>query len=83
MVTGPRLHGKLNHPTICWEDSRAGHKQSRRFPQGVEDSVLTQKLDKLTRAGLLLTDRADLAGDGKDEGSHGCNDYELVEKQAN
>ena len=43
----------MNHPTVCWEGSRAGHEQPRRFPQGVEDSILTQTLDELTKAGQI------------------------------
>ena len=80
MVTGPQLRGKFSHSTICWEGNRAGHKQPRRFREGVEDNILTQTLDELPRAGLLLTDKVDLAGAGKDEGSHGCNDHGMVEK---
>ena len=73
-------HGELKHPTVCWEGSRAGHKQARRFLQGVEDSVLTETLNELSRAGLFLTDRVGLPGDGKEEGSHGCYHHEMVEK---
>jgi len=79
-VTGPQLQGKFNHPTVCWEGSRAWHKQPRRFLEVVEGNIWTQTLDELTRAGLLLTEKVDVAGDGKDEGSHGFDDHELVEK---
>ncbi|XP_065502045.1 SUN domain-containing protein 3-like [Caloenas nicobarica] len=81
MVTGPRLHGKLDDLLVCCEGSRAGHKQPRRFLQGVEDSILRRTLDELTRAGLSLTDKVDQAEDLKDDSSHGCSGQAMVEKQ--
>jgi len=36
------LIGDFNHPTICWRDNTAGHKQSRRFLNCVDDNILLQ-----------------------------------------
>ncbi|GAB0185603.1 hypothetical protein GRJ2_001025600 [Grus japonensis] len=34
------LMGDFNHPDICWRDSAAGHKQSRKFLKCVDDNFL-------------------------------------------
>lgn len=57
-----------------------GHKQPRRFLERVEDNILTQTVDELTRTAVLLTDKVDLDGVVNAEGSHCCNDNEMVEK---
>ena len=44
---------------------------------------MRQMVDELTRTGLLLTGKADLDGDVNAEGSHGCNDQEMVENKDN
>ncbi|GAB0203506.1 interleukin-6 receptor subunit beta [Grus japonensis] len=36
------LMGNFNHPDICWRDNTAGHKQSRRFLECVDDNFLLQ-----------------------------------------
>ena len=68
------LTGDFNHPDICWRDNTAGHKQSRRFLERVDDNFLTQVIEVPTRRGalldLLLTDK---------EGLVGCSDHEMVE----
>lgn len=38
-------HGDL-HLNVFWNDSRVGHKQSRRFLVCVEDSLLMQVIDQ-------------------------------------
>ena len=77
------LTGDFNHPDICWRDNTAGHKQSRRFLERVDDNFLTQVIEVPTRRGalldLLLTDKEGLVGDAKVKGSLGCSDHEMVE----
>ena len=34
------LMGDFNHPDICWRDNTAGHKQSRRFLECIDDNFL-------------------------------------------
>ncbi|GAB0207569.1 hypothetical protein GRJ2_003222600 [Grus japonensis] len=36
------LMGDFNHPDICWRDNTAGHKQSRRFLECVNDNFLSK-----------------------------------------
>ncbi|GAB0204516.1 hypothetical protein GRJ2_002917200 [Grus japonensis] len=65
------LMGDFNHP-ICWRDNTAGHKQSRRFLECIDDNFLHQVIEEPTRRGAML-------GDGKLKGSLGCSDHEMVE----
>ena len=34
------LMGDFNHPNICWKDNTAGHQQSKRFLECVDDYFL-------------------------------------------
>ena len=36
------LMGDFNHPDICWRDNTAGHKQSRRFLECVDDTSFSK-----------------------------------------
>ncbi|GAB0209103.1 mitochondrial enolase superfamily member 1 [Grus japonensis] len=77
------LVGDLNQPNICWRDNTAGHKQSRRFLECIDDSFLTQVIEELVRGGalldLILINNEGLVGDVKVKGSLGCSDHEMVE----
>ncbi|GAB0176597.1 hypothetical protein GRJ2_000124900 [Grus japonensis] len=75
--------GDFNHPNICWRDNTAGHKQSRRFLECVDDNFLLQVIEEPTRRGamldLVLTNKERLVGNVKLKGSLGCSDHEMVE----
>ncbi|GAB0183107.1 hypothetical protein GRJ2_000776000 [Grus japonensis] len=75
--------GDFNHPDICWRDNMAGHKQSRRFLECVDNNFLIQVLEKPIRKGdmldLVLTNKEGLVGNMKLKGSLGCSDHEMVE----
>ncbi|GAB0189139.1 hypothetical protein GRJ2_001379200 [Grus japonensis] len=75
--------GDFNHPDICWRDNTAGHKQSRRFLECADDSILLQVIEEPTRRGamldIVLTSKEGLVGDVNLKGSLGCSDHEMVE----
>ncbi|KAK4812684.1 hypothetical protein QYF61_012194 [Mycteria americana] len=77
------LMGNFNHPDICWRDNTAGHEQSRRFLERVDDNFLLQVIEEPTRRcamlDLLLTNKEGLVGNVKLKGSLGCSDHEMVE----
>jgi len=77
------LMGDFNHLNICWRDNTAGHKQSRRFLECVEDNFLLQVIEEPRRRGamldLVLTNKEGLVGNVKVKGSLGCSDREMVE----
>ncbi|GAB0207806.1 hypothetical protein GRJ2_003246300 [Grus japonensis] len=77
------LMGDFDHPNICWRDNTAGHKQSRRFLECVDDIFLLQVIEEpMRRSGMLdliLTNKEGLVGDVKLKGSLGCSDHEMVE----
>ena len=45
------LMGDFNHPDTCWNTR---HTQSRRFLQSIDDILLTQGVEEITRGGVLL-----------------------------
>ncbi|GAB0182816.1 hypothetical protein GRJ2_000746900 [Grus japonensis] len=75
--------GDFNHPDICWRGNTAGHKQSRKFLECVDDNFLLQVTEEPMRRGamldLVLTTKEGLVGDVKLKGSLGCSDHETVE----
>ncbi|GAB0209619.1 hypothetical protein GRJ2_003427600 [Grus japonensis] len=77
------LMGDFNHPDICWSDNKAGHKQSRKFLECVDDNFLLQEIEEPTRRGAMLdlvpTNKEGLVGDVKLKGSLSCSDHEMVE----
>ena len=77
------LMGDSSHPDICWRDNTAGHKQSRRFLECVDDNFLLQVTEEPTRRGamldLVLTNKEGLVGNVKLRGSLGCSHHEIVE----
>ncbi|GAB0187348.1 hypothetical protein GRJ2_001200100 [Grus japonensis] len=79
------LMGDFNHPNICWRDNTAGHKQSRRFLECVDDNFLLQVIEEPRRRGamldLVLTNKEGLVGNVRLKGSLGCRDHEMVQFQ--
>ncbi|GAB0204363.1 hypothetical protein GRJ2_002901900 [Grus japonensis] len=77
------LMGDFNHPSICWRGNTAGHKQSRRFLECIDDNFLLQVIEEPTRRGavldLVLTKKEGLVGNVKLKGSLGCSDQQVVE----
>ncbi|GAB0205366.1 hypothetical protein GRJ2_003002200 [Grus japonensis] len=77
------LMGDFNHPDISCKDNTAGHKQSRRFLEYIDDNFLLQVIEEPMRRGamldLVLTNKEGLVGDVKLKGSLGCSDQEMVE----
>ncbi|GAB0181438.1 hypothetical protein GRJ2_000609100 [Grus japonensis] len=75
--------GDFSHPDICSRDNIAGHKQSRRFLECVDDNFLLQAIEEKSRSGamlhLVLTNKDGLVGNVKLKGSLGCSDHEMVE----
>lgn len=43
------LMGGFKHLVICWRENTAGHKQSRNLLDSINDNVLTQVVENLTR----------------------------------
>lgn len=69
----------FNQPDIGWRDNTAGHKQSRRFLECIEDNFLTLVIEKPVRKGTLLdlltlTNEKDLVENVKAGSSFGCTD---------
>jgi len=75
--------GDFSHPSICWRDSTASHKQSWRLRDCTDDVFLLQVTEKPTRKGamldLVLTTNEWLVGNVKLKGSLGCSDHEMLE----
>ena len=75
--------GDLNHPDTCWRGNTAGHKQSRRFLECVDDNFPLQVVEEPMRRGamrdLVLTSKKGLVGNVKLKGGLGCSDHEMVE----
>ncbi|GAB0192668.1 hypothetical protein GRJ2_001732100 [Grus japonensis] len=53
MFTTLVLMGDFNNPNMCW-DNAAGHKQSRRFLECIDDNFLLQVIKEPTRRGAML-----------------------------
>ena len=45
------LMGDINHPDLCWGDNTAGHKQSRRFLECIDDNFHHQANEERCYAG--------------------------------
>jgi len=75
--------GDFKHPSICWRDNTAGHKQSRRFLECTDDKFLLQVIEQPMRRGamldLVLISKEGLMVKVKLKCSLGCSDHELVE----
>jgi len=74
--------GDFNHPDICWRDNTAGHNQSRRFLDCVDDNFLFQAIEESTRRGavldLVISHKERVVGNGRLKGSLGCSDHGMV-----
>ena len=61
----------------------AGHKQSRRLLECVDDNFFLQVIEEPTRRGamldLVLTNKEGLVGNVKLKGNLVCSDHEMVE----
>ncbi|PKU42006.1 hypothetical protein llap_7684 [Limosa lapponica baueri] len=75
------LMGDFSHPDICWRNNTAGHKQSRRFLEYVDDNFLLQGTEEQRRGAVLgfTTTKEGLVGNVKLKGSLGFSDHEMVE----
>ena len=73
----------FNHLDICWENITGSCKQSRRLLESINDNILVQVLERLTRdevlLDLVLTSAEEIIKDIKIGGSLGCSDHALVE----
>ncbi|GAB0187663.1 hypothetical protein GRJ2_001231600 [Grus japonensis] len=80
MFTSPGPYGGLQPP--CWRGNAAGHKQSRKFLECIDDNFLLQVIEEPTRGGamldLVLTNKEGLVGDVKLKGSLGCSDHKMA-----
>ena len=72
--------GDFKHPDICWRNYTAGHKQSRRFLECIDNNFFLQVTEELTKRGALLdfilTKKEGLVRDVKVKGSLGCSGHE-------
>ncbi|GAB0185700.1 hypothetical protein GRJ2_001035300 [Grus japonensis] len=77
------LIGDFKHPNTCWRGNTAGHKQSRRFLECIDDNFLLQVIEEPMRRGamldLVLTNKEGQVGNVKLKGSLGCSDHKMVE----
>ncbi|PKU39424.1 dtw domain-containing protein 2 [Limosa lapponica baueri] len=77
------LMGDFNHPNICWRDSTAGQKPSRKFLECVTDNFLLQVVEEPTRRqamlDLVLANKEGLVGNITFKGGFVCSDHEMVE----
>jgi len=75
--------GDFKQPDICWRDNTAGHKQSRRFLERIDDNFLLQVIEepmgRCAMLDLVLTNKEGLVRNVKVKGSLGCSDHEMVE----
>jgi len=73
----------FNHPDICWKNSMASCRQSRRLLQCIQDNFFSHVIDSPTRGNVILnrmvTNAHELIGDIETGGSLGCSDHAQVE----
>lgn len=48
------LMGVFKHLNICWRNSTAGHRQSMRFLERIDDNFLLQVIEESMRKGAML-----------------------------
>lgn len=67
---------------ICWRDSTAGHKQSRRVLENIDDNFLIQVIEGSTRRDylldLVLSNKEGLVDNVNLKGNFGSIDHEMV-----
>jgi len=77
------LMGDFNFLDICWKHNTAQRKQSKRFLESMEDSLLMQLVQEPTKDDALLdlpfTNREGLVGDVKAGDCLGQSNHETVE----
>lgn len=77
------LIGDFNHGDIRWRDNTAGHEQSLRFLECVNDNFVIQVIEEPAREGAMLgfvlTSREQLMGNVVLQDSLGCSGHEMVE----
>jgi len=75
--------GNFNYPDTCWLDNTAGHEQSKRFLDCINDIFLCPVTEEPTRRGvildLVLTKKEELLGNMKIKGSLGYSDHDVME----
>ena len=83
MFADPGPHGGLQPPQHMQEGHSAERKQSGRFLECIDDTFLTQVIEKLKKRGVLLdltlSYKEGLVGDVKVKGCFGCSDHGIVE----
>jgi len=71
------------HSSVCWRDNTAGHKQSRRFLESIDNSLFLQMTEDTVRKGalldFLLSNKEGLVGDVNVKGGLGGSEHEMVE----
>jgi len=76
------LVGDFNHPNVYWQDNIAGHKQSRRLLECMDDNFLLQVIERpMSRDAVLdlvLINKLGLVGNSNPKGSFGCSDHKEV-----
>lgn len=45
----------FNHPCMCWKGNTAGHKESRKFLECIDNNFLTQVIEELMRGEVFKT----------------------------
>ncbi|PKU47352.1 dtw domain-containing protein 2 [Limosa lapponica baueri] len=77
------LMGDFSHPDNCRRDNTAGHEQSRKLLECVNDNFLLQVIEEPTRKDatldFVLANKEWLLGNMKLKGSFDCSDHEMVE----
>lgn len=54
MFTCSGPHEGFKHPDVCWKDSIAGSKKSRKFMEYFDSNFLTEVIEEPTIEGVLL-----------------------------
>ena len=76
------LVGDFTLPDVSWKYNTEERKQSRKFPEHVEDNFLTQLVSEPTSEGalldLLFANREGLVGDVIAGGHSGHSDHEMI-----
>lgn len=77
------LMGNFKHPSICWRSNTAGHKQSRKFLECIEDILLLKVIENTMRRTsalpyLILPHNEGIVGNMKVKDSLLCSDSEVV-----
>ena len=70
------LMGDFSHPNISWRNNTAGHRQSSRFLECIDDKFLLLEIEVQMRSGamldLVLSNKEGMVGNVKLKRSLGC-----------